>query len=136
MTFKRRHRLRQHRTVRDVPTTPASSLLPILLRFLSACYCLFLPSSRLLITDLVALLPATSRCVEAKSRVLGSCPSPTSASVQVAPDSLLTDASVYGVRMSIKQDGSSSTQSVNSNHGAWAPSLDTETCGEVDLMRS
>ena len=25
---------------------------------------------------------------------------------------------------------------VNSNHGAWAPSLDTETCGEVDLMRS
>jgi hypothetical protein len=25
---------------------------------------------------------------------------------------------------------------VNSNDGAYAPSLDTETCGEVDLMRS
>jgi hypothetical protein len=25
---------------------------------------------------------------------------------------------------------------VNSNQGAWAPSLDTETCGQVDLMRS
>ena len=25
---------------------------------------------------------------------------------------------------------------VNSNHGAWAPSLNTETCGDYSLMQS